>query len=51
MEYNELLNKIQGRMEKTTTPTFGAVQQQQNKDDTNTLLNKIGLEIRREGGN
>lgn len=50
MEYNELLNKIQERMQNTSLSTIGAVQQSES-EDTATLLNKIGLEIRREGGN
>lgn len=50
MEYNELLNKIQGRMQNTSSSTTGPVQQSES-DNTATLLNKIGLEIRREGGN
>ena len=50
MEYNELLNKIQDRMKNTSLPAFGATQQYE-KDDTETLLNKIGLEVQRQGGN
>ena len=50
MEYNELLNKIQDRMKNTSLPTFGATQQYE-RDDTETLLNKIGLEVQRQGGN
>lgn len=50
MEYNELLNKIQDRMKNTSLPTFGITQQYE-RDDTETLLNKIGLEVQRQGGN
>lgn len=50
MEYNELLNKIQSRMKNTSLPTFGTTKQYE-QDGTETLLNKIGLEIQRQGGN
>ena len=50
MEYTELLNKIQTNLSNTTisrsnntkTTTSGSV---------DTMLNKIGLEVQRQGGN
>ena len=50
MEYNELLNKIQDRMKNISLSTFGTPQRYE-KDDTGILLNKIGLEVQRQGGN
>ena len=55
MNYNELLNKMYGRMASASKAAAARKAQASNvstpKEDTiSTLLNKIGLEVQRQGG-
>lgn len=58
MNYNELLNKLSSNL--ATTKKKSDVQRQEidstnrsisKMDTTSTLLNQIGLEVQRQGGN
>ena len=58
MNYNELLNKLSNNL--VTTKKKSNVQRQEidstnrsisKMDTTSTLLNQIGLEVQRQGGN
>lgn len=55
MNYNELLNQMSQQMTQAATTTKSEVKKTSNvstpkEDTTETLLNKIGLEVQRQGG-
>lgn len=55
MNYNELLNKMSGKMDSASKAAAARKAQASKvstpKEDTiSTLLNKIGLEVQRQGG-
>lgn len=56
MNYNELLGKMSSNMtnaynqREQQNKSFVARESSPNKDTTNILLNKIGLEAQRQGG-
>ena len=56
MNYNELLEKMSSNMinaynqREQQNKSFVARESSPNKDTTNILLNKIGLEAQRQGG-
>lgn len=52
MRYTELLNKIQTNLENTASNiTIGTKVSQSQTNNVETILNKIGLEVQRQGGN
>lgn len=55
MNYNELLNKISSKMQSASVKVSGSrtannVVSTPKEDTTSTMLNKIGLEVQRQGG-
>ena len=55
MNYNELLNQMSQQMTQAATTIKSEVKKASNvstpkEDTTETLLNKIGLEVQRQGG-
>lgn len=55
MNYNELLNKISSKMQSASGKTSGfrttnGAGFMSKEDTTSTMLNKIGLEVQRQGG-
>lgn len=50
MEYNKLLNEISTKLEKVDIKQVKEQADKTQKEDTASLLNKIGLEIQRQGG-
>ena len=55
MNYNELLNKLSSWMTSATkkssgSRTTGNAVSTPKEDTTSTMLNKIGLEVQRQGG-
>lgn len=55
MNYNELLSKMSGKMNVASTEAARRKAQASHvstprEDTTSTLLNKIGLEVQRQGG-
>lgn len=50
MEYTELLNKIQTNLSNTTISRSNNTKTTTNSS-VDTMLNKIGLEVQRQGGN
>ena len=50
MEYTELLNKIQTNLSNTTTSRSNNTKTT-TSSSVDTMLNKIGLEVQRQGGN
>jgi hypothetical protein len=50
MEYTELLNKIQTNLSNTTISRSNT-NQPTTTGSVDTILNKIGLEVQRQGGN
>lgn len=50
MNYNDVLNSIVGRMGSISTISKSAPAPTPTQTITNDLLNKIGLEVQRQGG-
>ena len=54
MNYNELLNKMSSKMSSASSKISGSRTTNSaatpKEDNTSTMLNKIGLEIQRQGG-
>lgn len=50
MNYNDVLNSIVDRMGSASTISKGAPAPTPTQTNTNNLLNKIGLEVQRQGG-
>lgn len=50
MNYNDVLNSIVDRMGSASTISKGAPAPTPTQTNTNDLLNKIGLEVQRQGG-
>lgn len=50
MNYNDVLNSIVDRMGSVSTVSNGALAPTPTQTNTNDLLNKIGLEVQRQGG-
>lgn len=50
MEYNKLLNEISTKLEKVDIKQVKEQANKNQEEDTASLLNKIGLEIQRQGG-
>lgn len=50
MEYNKLLNEISTKLEKVDIKQVKEQANKSQEEDTASLLNKIGLEIQRQGG-
>ena len=51
--YNDVLNNIGSRMQQqqpTTNTTPTTVKPRESQSETDTVLNKIGLEVQRQGG-
>ena len=51
MEYTELLNKIQTNLSNTTISRSSNTKTTTSSSSVDTTLNKIGLEVQRQGGN
>lgn len=51
MEYTELLNKIQTNLSNTTISRSSNTKTTTSSSSVDTMLNKIGLEVQRQGGN
>ena len=50
MNYNDVLNNVADRMGQSSATSKGAPAPTPTQTDTNDLLNKIGLEVQRQGG-
>ena len=55
MNYNELLNKMSSKMQSASGKASGSSMANNTvstpkEDTTSTMLNKIGLEVQRQGG-
>lgn len=55
MNYNELLNKLSSKMSAASSKVSGSrtangAVSTPKEDTTSTMLNKIGLEVQRQGG-
>ena len=50
--YNDVLNNVGSRMQQqpTTITTPITVKPRESQSETDTVLNKIGLEVQRQGG-
>lgn len=49
MEYNELLNKLQNNLQNITVNNQ-TIFNQNSENNVSNVLNKIGLEVQRQGG-
>ena len=49
MEYNELLNKLQNNL-RNITVNNQTILNQDSENNVSNVLNKIGLEVQRQGG-
>ena len=50
MNYNDVLNSVADRMGQATTTSRSKPSTTSTQTTTNDLLNKIGLEVQRQGG-